>query len=363
MYYCEEVFMSLSVCLIVKDEEDVISRCLECVKKFADEIVVVDTGSTDRTVEEVKKFTDKIYFFKWVDDFSAARNFAIEKATCDYVMWLDADDVITDENCAKIKELVDGADFDMAFLPYAVAFEDDAPTFVYYRERIFKRSKNFRFGGAVHEAVIPQGKIIYGDAAVYHKKIKQSEPLRNLKILQKRIARGICLNEREKFYYGRELLYNKMYRESIAVLNDFLSGNGWVENKIEACMNLSRAYAEIGDKKGALNALLNSFLYARPRSEACCVLGAYFMEQDDVNCAIYWYQRALECEVDVKAGGFVNLDFSRFIPYIQLCVLYDRLGDYEKANSFNEMAGAIKPNDKNYLSNKKYFQTKLNKEV
>ena len=157
MKYAKRFFMSLSVCLIVKDEEEVIARCLSCVKKFADEIVVVDTGSSDRTVEEVKKFTDKIYFFKWVDDFSAARNFSLEKATGDYVMWLDADDVITDENCRKIKELVSGEDFDMAFLPYAAAVENDEPTFVYYRERIFKRSKNYRFFGAVHEAVTPQG--------------------------------------------------------------------------------------------------------------------------------------------------------------------------------------------------------------
>ncbi|MDE7167334.1 MAG: glycosyltransferase family 2 protein [Clostridia bacterium] len=351
--------MSLSVCLIVKDEEEVISRCLTCVKKFADEIVVVDTGSVDGTVEEVKKFTDKIYYFKWVDDFSAARNFGIERATCDYVMWLDADDVITDENCRKIKQLVDGADFDMAFLPYAAAVEGGEPTFVYYRERIFKRSKNYRFGGAVHEAVTPQGKIIYGDAAVLHKKVKQSEPLRNLRILQKQIAHGICLNEREKFYYGRELFYNGMYRESIAVLEDFLCGNGWVENKIEACLNLHGAYLAIGEEKQALNSVLRSFLYAPPRSEACCILGAYFFEQNSVSCAIYWYQSALKCENNAQEGGFVNLDFSGFIPCLQLCVLYDKLGEIEKANSFNEMAGSFKPNDERYLYNKKYFQSKL----
>ena len=321
--------MSLSVCLIVRNEEEVIARCLACVKKIADEIVVVDTGSTDGTVEEVKKFTDKIYFFKWIDDFSAARNFSLDKATCNYVMWLDADDVITDENCRKIKKLLDGADFDMAFLPYAANVENGVPTFVYYRERIFKRSKNYRFSGAVHEAVTLQGNIVYGDAAIFHNKLKEGEPLRNLRILQKQIARGICLNEREKFYYGRELFYNKMYRESIAVLEDFLCGNGWVENKIEACLNLYRAYVDIGDKRRALNALFRSFLFAPPRSEACCILGAYFSEQNNVSCAIYWYQSALKCENDVKSGAFVNTDFCGFIPYIQLCVLYDRLGETE----------------------------------
>ena len=193
--------MSLSVCLIVKNEQPVIARCLSCVKKFADEIIVVDTGSTDATAEVAKKFTDKIYSYEWEDDFASARNFALGKASCEYVMWLDADDVVSDENADKIKNLVENQSFDMAFLQYAVAFDGEVPTDVYYSERIFKRCKNYRFEGAVHEAVSPQGKIIYSDAQIWHKKLGSGEPLRNLRILQKRIALGICLNEREKFYY------------------------------------------------------------------------------------------------------------------------------------------------------------------
>ena len=87
--------MKISVCLIVKDEEKVIERCLNCVTDFADEIIVVDTGSHDETKNMVKKFTDKVYDFIWNDDFSAARNYAFSKATCDYLFWVDADDVIT----------------------------------------------------------------------------------------------------------------------------------------------------------------------------------------------------------------------------------------------------------------------------
>lgn len=355
--------MSLSVCLIVKDEQEVIARCLNCVLKFADEIIVVDTGSADNTVEEVRKFTDEIYFFKWRDDFSAARNFALEKASCDFVMWLDADDVITDENCEKIKKLVDGnPDFDMAFLPYAAAFDLEKPTFVYYRERIFRRSANFRFEGTVHEAVVPRGKIIYSDACVYHKKVKEAEPLRNLRILQMQIARGEKLCPRSEFYYGRELLFNGMYRESATVLEHFLSGDGWVENKIEACVNLYRAYTAVGDEERALNALLKSFIFAPPRCETCCILGGLFMDKNDVNSAIFWYQFALKCQNGQSNGAFVNLEYGGFIPNMQLCVLYDRLGDFERANAYNEAAGKIKPYNENYLSNKKYFDNKL-KEV
>lgn len=355
--------MSLSVCLIVRDEEAVIARCLNCVLKFADEIIVVDTGSTDNTVREAEKFTNEIYFFKWCGDFAAARNFSLEKATCDYVMWLDADDVITDENCKKISELVEKGSFDVAFLPYVSGFENGVPSFVYYRERIFKRSGNFRFSGAVHEAVAPSGKVIYGDAEIHHKKVKEGDPLRNLKIYQNQIARGICLDERSTFYYGRELMFCGMLRESVAVLEHFLTTDGWVENKIEACVNLYHAYNALGDNNGAYGALFKALLLAPPTSELCCILGDWFIGKNDFNSAIYWYQSALNCENRAKYGGFVNVDYCGYIPYIQLCLLYYKTGSYAEAERCNEKAGEIKPDGSEYLYNKNYFKSKRNNEV
>ncbi len=355
--------MKLSVCLIVKDEREVIARCLECALKFADEIVIVDTGSSDGTLEIVKEFTDKVYSYEWNYDFSAARNYAFDKAGGEFLMWLDADDVVTDENCEKIKKLMESdSQFDMAFLPYVAALDGDTVTFVYYRERIFRRKLNYKFSGAVHEAVEPSGRIIYYDAEIFHKKVKAGNPLRNLVIYQKLIAQGICLNEREKFYYGRELLFNKMYRESIAVLEYFLNGDGWTENKIEACINLFRAYSAVGRIQEGINCIFKSFLYAAPRSEACCILGGYFADKNDFNSAIYWYQSAINADNGLKNGGFVNRDFCGFIPYIQLCVLYDRLGDYKLAKRYNDLAGNLKPNNESYLKNKIYFEKKLGKQ-
>ena len=355
--------MKLSVCLIVKNEEAVLARCLTCAAKFADEIIVVDTGSADGTVEIAKSFTNGVYIFEWRDDFSAARNFAFEKATGDYLMWLDADDIVTDENCLKIKELVNAGGFDMAYLPYAVAFDKDKPTFVYYRERIMKASMNFRFAGEVHEAISPRGKIIYADAPVFHKKVKRGDPLRNLLILQRKIARGEQLDGRSKFYYGRELLFNKMYSECCAVLEDFLCGDGWIENKLEACVNLYQAYCALGKEQEAFSALLKSFTLAPPRSDVCCILGERAFKANDNKSAIFWYELALSRVPDIEGGGFVNLDYCGYIPNIQLCVLYDRLGETQKAIFYNEAAGAVKPESPAYLQNKKYFKNKLNSEV
>ena len=85
--------ISISLCMIVKTEELVLGRCLDSVKKLVDEIVIVDTGSTDNTKNIAKEYTDKIYDFIWNDDFSAARNYSFSKGTKDFILWLDADDI------------------------------------------------------------------------------------------------------------------------------------------------------------------------------------------------------------------------------------------------------------------------------
>ena len=89
--------MKLSLCMIVRDEEKVLARCLDSVKDAVDEIVIVDTGSSDNTAALAKRYTRAVFPLAWTDDFSAARNFSFEKATGDYLMWLDADDAIAPE--------------------------------------------------------------------------------------------------------------------------------------------------------------------------------------------------------------------------------------------------------------------------
>ena len=81
---------TLSLCMIVKDEETVLPRCLESVQGLFDEIVVIDTGSTDQTREIARSFGAEVFDFQWRDDFSVARNFSFSKATGDYLFWMDA---------------------------------------------------------------------------------------------------------------------------------------------------------------------------------------------------------------------------------------------------------------------------------
>ncbi|MGN1372747.1 MAG: glycosyltransferase [Candidatus Coproplasma sp.] len=353
---------TLSVCMIVKDEEPTLERAILGIASVADEIIIVDTGSTDNSVEIAKKYTDKVFYFDWCDDFSAARNYSFERASGDYVMWLDADDVVTKDNVQIIRKLKTDGGFDVAFLKYASAFDGDGePTFIYYRERIFLRSLNLRWEGVVHEAIAPTGKIIYSDACIFHKKVKSNSPMRNLRIYQNKIAGGGKLSPREQFYYGRELFYNNFTEECIAVLQSFLRSDGWVENKVEACRMLYRALSGLGRGEEALATLTGGFLFSFPHAEDCCILASHFEETGDITSAIFWYECALSNPEKLENGGFCNVDYSGFIPAIQLCVLYDRLGNLSKAEEYNELAGSFKPNNESYLYNKQYFSTKKSK--
>ncbi|HIU29752.1 MAG TPA: glycosyltransferase family 2 protein, partial [Candidatus Egerieisoma faecipullorum] len=96
---------TVSLCMIVKNEERVLARCLESVRECMDEIIIVDTGSSDATKEIAARYTDKIYDFEWIDDFAAARNFSFSKASMDFAMWLDADDVFLEADKNAFIEL------------------------------------------------------------------------------------------------------------------------------------------------------------------------------------------------------------------------------------------------------------------
>ena len=95
----------LSVGMIVKNEEKHLEKCLSALKKLLDnvpsELIIVDTGSTDKTKEIALKYTDKVYDFEWINDFSAARNYGLEKAVGEWFMFIDADEYL-DENCEEM---------------------------------------------------------------------------------------------------------------------------------------------------------------------------------------------------------------------------------------------------------------------
>jgi len=143
--------VTIGLSMIVRNEESNLARCLESVRGLVDEIVIVDTGSSDRTVDVARRYTDKVFNFQWNDDFSAARNYALDRTRSRWVLYLDADEEL-DASSGDIRSLVDGeGELEAYFLPL---FNQDDHSGNYCRYmvlRLFRNSPGHRFQGRIHE--------------------------------------------------------------------------------------------------------------------------------------------------------------------------------------------------------------------
>ena len=221
--------MPISLCMIVKDEENYIKKCISSVNDIVDEIIIVDTGSNDKTKEIAKKFNAKIYDFEWNDDFSEARNFSISKATKDWILVLDGDETISSKDLETIKNLANNNSNDeddnnrnnKKIMGYSFIqrtyqnkinkfkfncakgnFYDESRPFLgwTYRgiTRLFRNDKQIKFHYPVHETVINSIKKING-------KLKQT----NIPIHHFEILKGKDFNNKKYNYYIK-LLKNKV---------------------------------------------------------------------------------------------------------------------------------------------------------
>ncbi|MGX8852192.1 tetratricopeptide repeat-containing glycosyltransferase family 2 protein [Amedibacillus sp. YH-ame10] len=351
--------ISISVCMIVKNEEDVLARCLDCAKQIADEIIIVDTGSSDTTKQIAKEYTDNVYDFSWCEDFSKARNYSFSKATKDYCMWLDADDIILDEDIRKfqaLKQSMNGTE-DIVMMKYHTGFDEQGiPVFSYYRERLIKNDRTHVWEGVIHEVISLRGNIRYEEIAITHRKVHVADPKRNIRIFENLIAQGVALSPREQFYYARELYYHQRYEDSYAMFETFLKGKqGWIENIIDACQMMGYCAYFMGQEEHALECFFKSFLYDTPRAELCCDIGKHFFDREHYKQAIFWYECALTAKRNDHSGAFVRGDCYGYIPSLQLCVCWWRLGDKDKAKEYNEKAGQYKPASKEVEKNRELF--------
>lgn len=173
--------MRKSLCLIVRNEEANLRACLQPVLSLFDEIVIVDTGSTDNTRAVATELGAQVFDFAWCDDFSAARNAALEQATGDWLFWLDADDRIDAENCKRLQELFERIAAQPAEAPrrayvmttVSVSRHSSEPNTLISHARLFPAHAQARWTGRVHEQIVPAleklgVELIHSDVRIEH---------------------------------------------------------------------------------------------------------------------------------------------------------------------------------------------------
>lgn len=248
--------ISIGVAMIVKNESEMLSRALDSIKGV-DLLTIVDTGSEDSTVEIAKKYTDKVHFFKWVDHFGKARQYSKDQCKADWIITLDADEVI-ETPVDKIREFVQKADEDgFVFVDIRVVPEgsENTPDAGNWFPRIYKNIPEITWHGAAHNYLAYNGesagtvgksiksdiRIIYGYSPA-HKK----DPERTLRILKAAVEKDPELT-RERYYLAREYFYRKNWAKTLEHLDEYVKRSRFLGEKNDAY--LMRAYCLSGMKR------------------------------------------------------------------------------------------------------------------
>ena len=354
--------MEISLCMIVKNEEAVLGRCLQCVEALVEEIIIVDTGSTDDTIKIAEQYGAKIFHFEWRDDFGAARNYAFEQATKDYIFWLDADDYITQDDIEKFKVMKETLPptVDVVNMDYSLSRNEKGETiFSLKRNRIVKRSMNCKWIGRIHEYLEVYGNTYAADIAINHDKHKEYTN-RNLRIFRQMEAEGAKFTLRDVYYFANELYYNGLYEEAINRYMEFLSQEGWIEDRKAAVCNLLTCFNQVGTPEKKKDIILESFKWGKPRGDICCAFAEEFFNKGAYEDAIFWYKIAMMC---APKRGNMGQDFRSYytwIPAIQLCVCYSKLEDYYSSYYYNELCARLGAPEEKVTYNRNYLGGKFN---
>lgn len=337
----------ISLCMIVKNEAENLSSCLSSAATFVNEIVIVDTGSIDNTKEIAKKFTDKIYDFKWCDDFSKARNFSIENASNDWILILDADEVIKKFDGKRIFEFInDHKNFNTVGRIEIMNFLENDKKVTERVSRLFNKNY-FYYEGIIHEQIIALNGATHNSIPVnikvdhlgYTKELveKRDKTNRNIKLLKKAIE-----NSSEDSYYhyqiGKTYYLGKQYvkaRYSFQRAIKYMDGTNYYysEDLIES-YGYSLINTENFSKALELEEYDTSYGYS---ADFKFLMGLIYMNNGKFENSIEAFFKCTNMK-ESKGEG-VN----SYLAYYNIGVIYECLGLNDKAEKYYKMCKEYKP--------------------
>lgn len=329
--------VTISLCMIVKNEEKILERCLDSVADLVDEIVIADTGSTDATREIARRYTEKVYDFPWTDDFSAARNFVFSRATQEYIYSADADEVLSPENRERFRLLKETLlpEVEIVQMKYANQLQFNT---VYnydeeYRPKLFKRKRDFVWEAPIHETVRLEPVIYDSDIVITHLP-GESHAKRDLANFQKHWRQGYRLPKRLLGMYAKELLIagdEEDFAQAAPVFLEAAADNERDgEEMAQSCCVAARAARLAGDTVSFFK-YTSKVIAEEACSEICCEMGHFYEGLSDWEEAAIWYYNAVyetKPILALQAGGRESLE--------GLIRCYEALGCPEQADIYRE---------------------------
>ncbi|MBI2662634.1 glycosyltransferase [Candidatus Woesearchaeota archaeon] len=346
--------VKLSLCLIVKNEEVFLEECLLSVQGLVDEIVIVDTGSTDKTKEIAVKFTSKVYDFEWCDDFAAARNESLKYVTGDWILVLDADEVIAKEDFGRIRNLIEKDKFKGYYVCQRNYTNNNTITeFVYANSaemrkkikgflgwsdcwivRLFAKDEKIKFLGEVHEVVdknLSENGYEIGFSNII---INHYGELKNIYSNSSNSNNNLL----EKLYFYKKLAEKKVknnpntarVHDELAIIYRKLGNSADAEKEWDKCLKINDNYvpallekASLTKKRGNFQEALeyyNKIVNLRSDlPEAFLGLGICYVNLNDLARAQYCFNLA------------IKLNSNYFEAWVNLGVVCERLNQLEEA--------------------------------
>lgn len=370
----------VSVCMIVRDEEHQLPTCLESLRPFVEEIAIVDTGSTDATVEVARRLADKVEVFTGCNDasgqmlrFDLARNRSFSLATKPWVMWVDADDVVV--GAEHLEGLVRRYDIErrgqpsVVMMPYEYSHDAEGRVeLLLERERLVTPKGYFEWRGWVHEVLCPRG----GDARrstnavkIVHRRSrskKKSEPGRNLRILEAQYAAEGDADARHLYYLGQELGHAGHIDEAIKFLSKHIDRSGWDDERYMSAQLVASHLMNRGEHERAIEWAMKAILIREDWGEAYFTVAkcAYFIAQR--TNSLRWWQRAAHFaktgldKPPTRTPLFVNPLERDFEIHRYLNLALSKIGDTKGAIASVKQGLAVRPNDEQLLLNKRVYE-------
>ena len=331
--------ITISVCMIVKNEEKRLRACLDSLRPIADEFVIVDTGSTDSTKAIAMEYTDLIYDFPWIDDFAAARNFAFSKTTKEYIYSADADEVIDADNIRlflRVKEFLP-PETEIVQMHYLNLMEENT---VYsskreLRPKLYKRLRTFEWVNPIHETVRLAPAVYDSDIEIQHL-AEGNHVRRDLATFRKALDRGMRLDKTLHSMYAKEL-FIAGDNDDLAVSVPFFEGSlddpaRSDDERREARCVLARAYRVGGRTADFVRLCLREALIT-PCAEMCAEIGRYFFDSGNYAEALCWLNDAVfetQPVISIFVQGSENLNL--------LADCFEKTGDPESAAKYRKLA-------------------------
>jgi glycosyltransferase involved in cell wall biosynthesis len=330
---------TVSLCMIVRDEAETLQRAIESVCPVVDEIVIgIDDRTTDSSEEIARRFSDKVYRFKWRDSFAAARNEMLARCTGEWVLSLDGHEVLRESCVALFREMLEHLPEGIEAVGFRVQMQAEDSSVSGIQIRLFRHNGRLRYTGDVHNVIAcdEEKTIGFADIVIDHLRTARNRERREKQrneMVPRKMREALRKNPRDTkalYYLGMHAHERKDYREAIKHYRRYLKCSKHPEERYKVIWQLGRALYQSGDKQAARETFVGGIQERWDLPECYVALGDIALQEKKWDEAEHYFKLAVDRRLPLS-GVFFSQDFYTWLPYHKLCEVYDRSGRYYDA--------------------------------